>query len=274
MPTTEFNWKTSDGLNIYAKEWSINNPNAVLCIVHGLGEHCNRYNHLAAYFNDKGMACLAYDRRGHGQSEGARGRTPSYEAYLDEVADLINSAVERYPDLPIFLYGHSMGGNIVLNYALKRHPKIAGVVATGSWIQIKNAPSGALKFIGGIVNKLGGFVQSNGLQPSDVAKNPQVAIDYENDPLVHDKIGSIAGLQTQAAADYLYNFKGNAHIPMLVMHATEDRMTMVEGSRTFAAQAQGDVTLKEWPDVYHEIHNELNQNEVFDYTYSWMQSKL
>ncbi|MFT7603149.1 MAG: acylglycerol lipase, partial [Saprospiraceae bacterium] len=107
----EFNWQTKDGITIFGKEWKTENPKAVIALVHGFGEHCMRYDAMANYYNRKGYAMIGYDRRGHGQSTGPRGFTPNFEAYLDEVAALIEAGKKRYPGKPIILYGHSMGGN-------------------------------------------------------------------------------------------------------------------------------------------------------------------
>ena len=85
----EFNWKTKDGIEIYAVNWKVEQPKAVVALIHGLGEHSRRYDHLAAYFNQKDYAVVGYDRRGHGLSKGKRGHTKNYDSFLDEVADLL-----------------------------------------------------------------------------------------------------------------------------------------------------------------------------------------
>lgn len=275
MQEIEFNWKTSDNLTIYAKEWKVKNPRAVICIVHGLGEHCNRYNHLAAYFAAQHMALLAYDRRGHGKSEGKRGRTRSYNDFLDEVAELLSHTIDRYEETPIFLYGHSMGGNIAMNYALRRHPTIKGLIATGPWIKLPEEPSYLLVMVATVLNKLtGGFAQSNGLDAKVISKDPAVVKRYVDDPLVHDRIGSKAGIETHKAGQWLFNYRGTTKIPMLLMHASEDKATSPEGTRHFVANVDGDITHKEWEGMYHEIHNEPDQLEVFKYTLDWINRHL
>ena len=115
MTSNEFNWTTPDKVKIYAKEWKVEFPKAVIALVHGLGEHCNRYQHLAEYFAKHNIATVGYDRRGHGQSEGKRGHSPNYETLLQEVDQLLEVTKNRYPITPVFIYGHSMGGNILLN---------------------------------------------------------------------------------------------------------------------------------------------------------------
>lgn len=275
MKQIEFNWKTKDNIRIYAKEWKIENPKAIVCLVHGFGEHVNRYNHLAKYYNNKGYAVIGYDRRGHGKSEGKRGHTTGYEAFLDEIGQLLVEAETRYPNLPTFLYGHSMGGNLALKYTLDRHPMIRGVVVTGPWIKLPNPPPAALMMIGKLMRSIyPAFTQASDLDPKYVSKNPAVVKAYVDDPLVHGKITSATAIDMVKAADWLSEYTGKMPVPTLIMHATEDHLTSQPASEAFAKQVGGDVTYRKWENVYHEIHNENIQDEVFDYTLKWMDKYL
>ena len=271
MHQTEFNWTTKDNIKIYAKEWFLNKPKAVICIVHGLGEHCNRYNHVADFYNPEGYALLGYDRRGHGKSGGPRGGTPSYEAFLDEVDELLAQAEQRYPNVPKILWGHSMGGNITLNHVIKRQPNIKAVVVTGAWMKVVDEPSKILVGVGKFMNKLiGGFTQGNGVDARNVSRDQAVVDKYIKDTLVHDKISSITGLETYDAGLYLYNYTGTMPVPTLLMHGEQDKMIDVEGSRQFSKNVKK-TTYKEWAGLYHEIHNEPEQKEVLQYALNWME---
>lgn len=132
MKHSTFDLKSLDGI-FYAQLWEPESePRAVVCLAHGYGEHSGRYAHVAAQMNEAGYAFLAFDLRGHGKSHGQRGHTPSYEHLLNDLALLFAEGARRFPAprKPLFIYGHSMGGNLVLNYALRRQPEIAGVIAT------------------------------------------------------------------------------------------------------------------------------------------------
>ena len=123
MQHIEFTQQAPDGVQFYFQGWQPETPpKAVVCLVHGLGEHSGRYAHVAAALNDAGYALLGFDLRGHGKSGGPRGHTPSYETLMDDIGRLLAEAAQRYPGQPQFLYGHSLGGNLVLNYALRRKP--------------------------------------------------------------------------------------------------------------------------------------------------------
>lgn len=276
MLATEFNWTTKDGLNIYAKDWSIAKPKAVICLVHGMGEHVNRYNHVASFFNKNGYAVIGYDRRGHGQSDGKRGHTPSYAKYMDEIAQLLVEAEERYPDLPTFLYGHSMGGNLALKYTIDRHPSLNGLVVTGSWIKLAFQPSPILVGISKVAKLIApSFTQSNDLDPSTVSSDPVVVKAYVDDPLVHNQVSFMTGASMLAAAAALDTYKGEMKVPTLIMHGSADKVTDYKASEQFAKRVTGkEVTFKGWDGFYHEIHNEKEQGQVFKYTLDWFNKHL
>ena len=144
MQHIEFAQQAPDGVQFYFQSWQPETPaKAIACLVHGLGEHSGRYAHVGAALNVAGYALLGFDLRGHGKSGGPRGHTPSYETLMDDIGRLLAEARQRYPGQPQFLYGHSLGGNLVLNYALRRKPGLAGVIATSPAIRTATPPPAA-----------------------------------------------------------------------------------------------------------------------------------
>lgn len=273
MTTKEFNWKVADGTNIYAKSWIVENPKGIICMVHGLGEHINRYAGVAAYFNAKGFVFIGNDHYGHGKSEGSRGHTPSYESLLSETDTLITRAKADFPDLPVYLYGHSMGGNIILNYLFKKEPKIAGVIATGPAIVIPNPPSAALLAIGKLMRRIyPKFTQPNGLKLEYLSTDQAVIDAYQADELVHDKVTSVLGLALIEQGLWLLEDNRKTDIPLLLMHGADDEITSPEGTTELSKITEGDVTLKLWKGMVHEIHNEPNQKSVFDFIMNWIEN--
>ena len=131
MKHIEFKLETADNLELFARKWLPDSEAlAVICLIHGKGEHSGRYLNAASTLTDAGYILLTFDLRGHGKSQGRRGFSPSYEALMDDISLLLNEAVNRFPNLPHFLYGHSLGGNLVLNYALRRKCRLSGVIAS------------------------------------------------------------------------------------------------------------------------------------------------
>lgn len=271
MKKRDFSWKTRDKLDIYAREWPVTSPAFVLCLVHGFGEHINRYGHLASYFNQRHGVVFGYDQRGHGQSSGQRGHTPSYDILMEDVAQLLVEAETQYPDLPVFLYGHSMGGALVMNYCLSRHPNIKGLIASGPWIQLAFKPPALKVALGRAVNNiLPKLSQPSGLDPELVCTDKEVVKRYKADPLVHAKITVRAGNEFLNAGQRLHDYQGEFPIPLLLMHGAADEVTSCDASRQFADRVGGKITFKDWPGMAHEIHNEPAQQKVFDFTWEWM----
>ncbi|MEM7106347.1 MAG: lysophospholipase [Bacteroidota bacterium] len=276
METTTFHWSEKDGIKIFAKDWKpATDPRAVICLVHGMGEHCSRYDHMAKFYSEHGIAMVGYDRRGHGNSEGKRGHTTTFEAFLNEIDHLLDAAKERYPGKPIILYGHSMGGNLVLNYFLRRNPDIALLVTTGAWIRLAFEPPKFLIWLARISNKIApGFTQGNNLKTEHISTDPVEVKKYENDPLVHDRITSATAVNMFDACDWLLAQKTELSVPALIMHGSSDQIIAASGSQDFAANNSGDITTKLWEGMYHEVHNEKDKQAVFNYTLEWVNSKL
>jgi alpha-beta hydrolase superfamily lysophospholipase len=271
----ESNWKNNDGLKLYAAEWAVKKPKAVIALVHGQGEHIGRYGHLAAWYNEHDIAVAGYDQQGHGRSEGVRGHAPSLESLLDDVELLLEKTRAQYPKAPLFLYGHSMGGNLVLNYALRRQPDLTGLIATGPWIRLAfEAP--ALKVLAGkILRRIAPkLTLPNGLATEFLSRDPEVVKAYNNDPLVHDKISAAAGIALMEGAHWLDRYSGLFTMPALLMHGGADKITSAPATAALAGRTGPDVIHREWPGLYHEIHNESDQKAVFEFTFDWIEKRI
>jgi alpha-beta hydrolase superfamily lysophospholipase len=138
--------KATDGAALYGwfREPVGAPPSAIIAHVHGMGEHSRRYDHVTAYWESIGWACAGFDLRGHGRSEGPRGHAPSYVQLMDDITTLLDAVDARWPGVPIVLYGHSLGGGLVLNHAVRKRPAVTRVVATAPYLRLVDQPSSAL----------------------------------------------------------------------------------------------------------------------------------
>lgn len=272
MNRTESSLHSPDGLQLFFQRWDPpGEPRAVVCLVHGLGEHSGRYAHLARRLTQAGYSLVAFDLRGHGKSGGPRGHTPSFDALMDDTALMLQEAGRLYPGKPLFLYGHSLGGLLVLNYVLRRKPTLAGVIATGAGLHTSlEEQTVRVSFAKSMGKVLPAVTLATGLNPQDLSRDPQVVANYQKDPLVHDRATLAMAKCNFEAMPYALSHASEFQPPLLLMHGAADRLTYPSGSQEFAAQVRGDCTLKLWEGLYHEIHNEPEQEQVFAYLLEWL----
>jgi alpha-beta hydrolase superfamily lysophospholipase len=276
VPHFEFGWHSADGLQFYAQGWQPEtNPRACVCLVHGLGEHSGRYALLAAFLQMAGIATLAFDLRGHGKSGGQRGHAPSYEVQMNDLSRFLQEASARFQDRPLFLYGHSLGGTLAINYVLNRRPLLAGVIATGPAFRPAFKPPSWKITIGKIMYNLWPTLSmGNELNIQFLSRDPEVLRAREDDPLVHDRITARFGMDLLQSGLWAMEHAAGFPLPLLLMHGGADRITSVEASWQFARLAGGHCQLKIWDGLYHEIHNEPEKQEVFDDILAWLGSHV
>ncbi len=263
------------GLDIYVRHWTVANPKAVVCLVHGLGEHCARYDAVATFFAHRGISMSGFDLPGHGRSKGRRGHAFSTEVIFEHIEKRMAEVAKKYPGVPQFLYGHSLGGNLVLNYVLERKPDIHGVIATSSWIRLPEKPSPSLVAFGRGMRKIWpSFTQNAGLNADHISRDEAVVSAYRSDPLVHNRISVETGLSLLEAAEILDAYAGELPVPALLVHGSADRITSPKGSEGFARRATGDITFKRWQGLFHETHNEPEKAEVLTFLVEWMERFL
>ena len=249
-------------------------PKALILLVHGLGEHVGRYESWAARFNERGVTLHAFDLPGHGYSEGRRGVIPSPEKVYDTIDVISRSLATEFPGAPLFLYGHSLGGGIVLNYLVRRKPAVKGAIITSPWVTLSVTPGGAKALIAAIAKKLvPGITQPSGLMTEYLSRDPEVVKAYRSDPLVHDRISAgIYGWMTDAASETLSR-AGEICVPVLLAHGRDDQITSPSGS-VQVAEAAPHATLKLWEGGYHELHNDLLKEDHFEFITEWIDTLI
>jgi len=263
------------GTTIHTRRWEPDGPaRAVVGLVHGLGEHSGRYGHVAARLTDAGYAVCAFDLRGHGRSGGRRGDTRLADTFGD-VDRLLAGAADRYPGVPAFLYGHSLGGLVVLAYTLARRPAVAGVVSSAPALETalreQKVKVAAVRLLAPLLPHV---TLPSGLDADGISRDPAVVAAYRADPLVHDKASLGFGRDAITAADSALAGAAGFPVPLLLLHGGADRLTYPAGSRAFAA-ALGPTTctLKIYDGLFHELHNEPEQAEVLSDVIRWLDEK-
>jgi alpha-beta hydrolase superfamily lysophospholipase len=279
MKTFEAFFEGTDGTLFQVQGWEPDqNAKAVVALIHGLGEHTGRYAHVGKALTDAGYALFGFDLRGHGRSGGARGYTPSLDAYMQDMRAFFKYLVTRYPALPHFLYGHSLGSLLSLVYAIQYSNGLNGVMVNGaalrSALQEQKTKVAMAKLLGTLVPAT---IITSGLDASAISRDPDVVNAYLNDPLVHNKASLGFGKAALDAIDTCFTRGQDIIPPLLIMYGTADRVTYPSGSEDFArlaSEKNRDVTLKSWDGMYHEVHNEPGKAEVFRFMVEWLDHHL
>ena len=259
-------------------------PSHVVILLHGIGEHAARYERIGERFHEAGVAYLSMDLRGHGRSMGPKGHCAPREAILSDIDELIEYAMIRWAGVPIILYGHSMGGNIGLDYRCrgKYNGDLSGYIITSPWLLlVRDVPPALVTALKGVCKVAPRFTVSTKINAPDI-RNLKMLAGFPEDPLLHARMslntakdGYLIG---KAIADGTHPDNGGAAgIPFLLMAGTADRLCDIEGSRKVAArQPEGSpFEYVEWEGYFHEIHNgnkEVDGEEVIKKAVSFVKS--
>jgi acylglycerol lipase len=243
---------------------------AVIIFVHGIGEHIHRYDSWAERFNKENIGFAGVDLPGHGRSDGRRGDIKSF-ALLGEMIDiLVKSCKSTFPGKPVYLYGHSLGGGIVLDYLLKRNPRISGAIVTSPFLRLAFEPPKYKLILASVMkNLLPGLIQPTGLRTSHLSHDKAVVEKYIADPLVHGKTSLRLYYGALNAANHSLEHASELNVPTLIIHGSDDLVNSPDATREFAAKSER-AELKIWEGGYHELHNESFKDEVFAYIIGWI----
>ena len=194
---------------------------------------------------------------------------------MDDIEAFQKQLDERFPGLPRFLYGHSLGGILVLNYVLRRKPDFVGVISTAAGLRTSLEEQKAKVAMARVLGTLiPGVAIPSGLDPTTISRNQEVVDKYVNDPLVHDKMSLGFGKLMLSVLPWTFEHAPEFSLPLLIMHGTDDKLGYPRGSEEFASLVKQDCTVKLWDGLYHELHNEPEQNEVLAFMIEWMNGQL
>jgi alpha-beta hydrolase superfamily lysophospholipase len=266
------------GLQLFYKIWSPDkSPKAILVIVHGAGEHIGRYQNMVDALVPDGFIITGYDQRGHGQSEGHRGHIDSWKDYREDIRIFLALSRSRFPGLPVFLYGHSMGSLGVLDYILHDSLGLAGAIISGTALKPKGtvAPPHLVLLAKVLSTMAPGFLIKMKLEGSSLSHDPQVAKAYMDDPLVHWHRSVRWGTENLKVIEWIKTRAREINLPILFLHGENDPLLDPAGAQLFFEQIEyPDKTIHIYPGGLHEPHNDLNYKQVISDLEGWMDSHL
>ena len=271
-------FKTHDGLNLFYRHWDVSQPRAVCLLVHGLAEHSGRYGNLAGRLTAKGHSVWSMDHRGHGRSEGIRGDCRSLQEFVDDLHLLKQRAAEALPGLPLFVIGHSLGGLIALTYAVDHPQEIRGVAVSSPALKLTHETPAwkvALVTATAKIAPLAPF--QNGVNPSNLCRDPQVVEAYRKDPLIHRVLTARCALALQDALRGSLELAGRLSVPCVIFQSGTDQVCDPEMAREFARRAVSSgvpLSLRRYDGMYHELFNEPERGRVIEDLCQWLDSIL
>jgi alpha-beta hydrolase superfamily lysophospholipase len=283
MATAEEWLRAEDETRLFHRWWvPSGEPRAALAVIHGVGEHGDRYAPFAELLTARRAAVHVMDLRGHGRSDGVRVHVDRWGSYLTDLAAFLGAVGRVRGACPVFLFGHSLGALIALDYALgpgsgsTDGSRPVGLISSSTAIDPKGVATPLLVTIARLLSRVAPRVSLDlGIDPAALSRDPAVAHAYEEDPLVHRRATVRWGTEVLAATASIRRRAARLRMPLLACHGTADRLTSPDGSRWLAETvSSADVELKLFPGAYHEPHNDLCAGEVAAHFVAWMETRV
>lgn len=264
-----------DGLKLHAGMWSCENPKAMVCVIHGFGEHSARYEEMAQFLNEHDILVASMDLRGHGLSEGLKGHAPSMDALMNDIEELLKYARAQYNDLPLFLMGHSLGGNLVSNYILRKPiNELEGFIVSSPWLQTTHEPPRWKVAMGNFFSKVYPRLQQpTGMNVNHLSKDPEAVKKYQEDPLVHETLSAGLFSIVQEGKAYVEEHIGDCKLGGYVYHGDGDQIISHDFNEIVFKKSDS-IEWKSWPGVFHEPHHDLEKKEIMQSLLDWILKKL
>jgi alpha-beta hydrolase superfamily lysophospholipase len=248
-------------------------PRAVVVLAHGISEHSGRYEHLARCLTTHGYAVCALDHRGHGQSGGTRVQIDHFDDFVTDLKTYFDQVRALFPGLPIFLYGHSMGSLISLMFAFRYQDDLAGLITTGTALELVGT-NPVTQFLGSMASHVIPMQKLIPLNIVGICTDPAVVQRYRDDPLVSTeklRIGMV--VEVLRAAGVCIKQLPTLRLPYLALHGESDPICSANAADLIRAKSGSpDTTIKVYEKLYHEIHNEPEQDQVFEDVIHWLEA--
>ena len=249
---------------LQGQHWPVDDPLAAVSLVHGFGEHCGRYEELAMELVANRIAVVGVDLRGHGRTISPRGVARTYEHLHDDLKTLLQQTASLYPSVPQFLFGHSMGGGLVLHHGLTAgdDDPLAGYLVSAPLIRITRRIPGVARFV---VKKISSVIPKTTLpipvSGERISSIPAEQKRYDNDPLNHNRLGLRLAVGLIETGEHLLHEAAVWNKPLCLWHSKADQINDYEATRQFAAKAEN-CEFTSFERVQHEMHQDTTRSEV------------
>ncbi len=274
---------TDDGLELVTQRWlPPDRPTrAAVALVHGYAEHSGRYDHVATFLNARGIAVHTYDQRGFGRSPGCRAYVSSFDRLVDDL-DLFLSHTRTAlrkahgNDVPLFLFGHSMGGAVAALLVLERPVPLRGLILSSPAIVINPDLAPVLRKLARVLGWIAPWLPTVRSPQGAISRDPQVVAAAEADPFnYHGGVRARTGAEMMRAGERIRDQMTALDVPLLIFHGTADELTSPDASQQLYEHASSDdKTLKLYDGLYHETFNEPEKEEVLEDVVGWIEARI
>lgn len=271
----EGTFKGADGLELYYQSWHpLAKAKAVLVIVHGHGGHSSIFTRMVEYLVTRNYIIYSFDLRGHGRSPGQRGYINSWAEYRSDLTAFLDLIRTKEPDLPLFIIGQSMGGTIVLDYVLREPNQPKGLIVMSPALGLRVSPQ-KLAISKMLSRFLPHFALDTGIDLSAGSRDREVIAAYAQDSLRHSQGTTRLATELLKTIDWVNAHARELKVPCLILHGGADRVTPLQSSRIFFERLTlADKEKREYPGSYHELHNDLNYQEVLADLENWLERHM
>lgn len=266
------NWLESiSGDRLFLRTWSVERPEAVVILVHGLGDHSGRFEPVAQTFCRAKFSVLGFDALGHGKTGGSM---PLFDVLAKDLIRVIRMARSHFAT-PVLLFGQSLGGGVALHHGVSGQEPVDGIIAGSPLLRPAFKPPAWKLIIGRTLGKLWPTLTlGTGLNPQNLTSDPEEVKRYLNDPLILRHVSAALGISMLEAGEDTLLRASQLTTPTLIIHGTSDRITSAEASREFAERAGSICEIKLWPNMLHDLHFELAKDQVLSHVVEWIHSKI
>jgi acylglycerol lipase len=277
MHTKEGEFTGQGGLRLY---WRALLPDgdvrAALIVAHGYGEHGGRYGNLVDWLVPRGIAIYALDHRGHGRSEGPRGHVGRFAEFIADLHAFRVRVEEEERGKPLFLLGHSLGGLIVVRYLLVHASGLAGGILSSPALGLADPPTRLRRWLARVLSVIAPRASfQTDVRPESLSRDSAVGRAYAADPLVHKRATARFFTELERAMRDADERAPEIRLPILILQAGDDRLVDARSTERFAGKVASAVKeLHVYPEVLHEIFNEIDEQRVRGDLEGWIEARV
>lgn len=270
-------FESTQGTRLYGHAWRpASPPRSVVGIIHGLSEHGGRFTNIADALVSRGHAVHAFDLRGFGRSSGQTGHLMSWAEYRDDMRAFLRRIASLEPGRPVFLYGHSMGGLVLGEFAL-RHPEgLSGIILSAPSFESMGVAKPWLVHSARLFSRLLPRMPLKvPLEAEALSRDPAWVKRYQEDPLVRRWCSARWAVEALDANAWTKAHAADLSLPLLMIHGSDDRINTLGGARRFFdAVKHTDKAFHVVPGGLHEPHNDPGHELVFEQVEAFLSAHL